>query len=186
MLNRSASLAMSTSILKALPGKPDIKRHSPSILYLPVLVHITVIQIYHSHRLKIKHTSYKNCQTLMTSNHRPNLIKINPNKCGSLNFIRILSGFEDICLINYSYKLSPVVQCDSSLYNKNEDKLKGIYLSKYLICTKFFYINKKWFFIKETDTFGHIVVWTIYTSHIDHFTPQHTSFEQSAACLSVF
>ena len=35
MLNRSASLAMSTSILKTLPGKPDIKRHSPSILYIP-------------------------------------------------------------------------------------------------------------------------------------------------------
>ena len=34
MLNRSASLAMSTSILKALPGKLDIKRHSPSILYI--------------------------------------------------------------------------------------------------------------------------------------------------------
>ena len=34
MLNRSASLAMSTSVLKALPGKHDIKRHSPSILYL--------------------------------------------------------------------------------------------------------------------------------------------------------
>ena len=34
MLNRSASLGMSTSILKALPGKLDIKRHSPSILYL--------------------------------------------------------------------------------------------------------------------------------------------------------
>ena len=33
MLNRSASLAMSTSVLKALPGKLDIKRHSPSILY---------------------------------------------------------------------------------------------------------------------------------------------------------
>ena len=32
MLNRSASLAMSTSILKAFPGKLDIKRHSPSIL----------------------------------------------------------------------------------------------------------------------------------------------------------
>ena len=29
MLNRSASLAMSTSVLKALPGKLDIKRHSP-------------------------------------------------------------------------------------------------------------------------------------------------------------
>ena len=37
MLNRSASLAMSTSVLKALPGKLDSKRHSPSILYLPLL-----------------------------------------------------------------------------------------------------------------------------------------------------
>ena len=34
MLNRSASLAMSTSVLKALPGKLDIKRHSPGILYV--------------------------------------------------------------------------------------------------------------------------------------------------------
>ena len=33
MLNRSASLAMSTSVLKALPGKLDIKRHSPRILF---------------------------------------------------------------------------------------------------------------------------------------------------------
>ena len=29
-----ASLAMSTGVLKALPGKLDIKRYSPSILYL--------------------------------------------------------------------------------------------------------------------------------------------------------
>ena len=43
MLNRSASLAMSTSILKALPGKLDIKRHSPSILYLSVTSHINCI-----------------------------------------------------------------------------------------------------------------------------------------------
>ena len=34
MLNRSASLAMSTSVLKALPGKLDIKRHSSNILYV--------------------------------------------------------------------------------------------------------------------------------------------------------
>ena len=34
MLNRSASLAMSTSVLKALPGKLDIKRLSHSILYI--------------------------------------------------------------------------------------------------------------------------------------------------------
>ena len=37
MLNRSASLAMSTSVLKALPGKLDIKRHSPCILYFCLL-----------------------------------------------------------------------------------------------------------------------------------------------------
>ena len=36
MLNRSASLAMSTCVLKALPGKLDIKRHSPSILFIQV------------------------------------------------------------------------------------------------------------------------------------------------------
>ena len=34
MLNRSASQAMSTSVLKALPGKLDTKRYSPSILYI--------------------------------------------------------------------------------------------------------------------------------------------------------
>ena len=38
MLNRSASLAMSTSVLKALPGKLDIKRHSPGILYISFLL----------------------------------------------------------------------------------------------------------------------------------------------------
>ena len=37
MLNRSASLAMSTCVLKALPGKLDIERHSPSILYFQQL-----------------------------------------------------------------------------------------------------------------------------------------------------
>ena len=31
MLNRSASLAMSTCFLKASPGKIDIKRHSPRV-----------------------------------------------------------------------------------------------------------------------------------------------------------
>ena len=34
MLNPSASLAMSTSALKALHSKLDIKRHSPTILYI--------------------------------------------------------------------------------------------------------------------------------------------------------
>ena len=34
MFNRSASLAMSTSVHEALAGKLDIKRHSHSILYI--------------------------------------------------------------------------------------------------------------------------------------------------------
>ena len=43
MLNRLASLAMSTSVLKALPGKLDIKRHSPSILYVPAFCEIFTV-----------------------------------------------------------------------------------------------------------------------------------------------
>ena len=67
----------------------------------------------------------------------------------------------------------------------SEPYFKGIYLLKALSFMKQFLYKQKLFFIKETDIFGHIVVWTIYTSHIDHFMPQHTAFEQSAACLSV-
>ena len=37
MLNRLASLAIQQAISKALPGKLDFKRHSPSILYLQSL-----------------------------------------------------------------------------------------------------------------------------------------------------
>ena len=35
---------------------------------------------------------------------------------------------------------------------------KEIYLSKALTCMKFFLYKQKCFFIKETDSFGHIVV----------------------------
>ena len=39
----SASLAMSTSVLKALPGKLDIKGHPPSILYYQLPLISTVL-----------------------------------------------------------------------------------------------------------------------------------------------
>ena len=75
-------------------------------------------------------------------------------------------------------------------YPKNsffyDNRLRGYIFQKLLLAWKFSCINKNCFFVKETDTFGQIVVWTTYTSHKDHFTPQHTAFEQSAACLSVF
>ena len=38
MLNCSASLAMSTGVLKALPGKLDIKRRKPGILFISLQV----------------------------------------------------------------------------------------------------------------------------------------------------
>ena len=41
LLISSCQQAMSTSVLKALPGKLDIKRHSPSILYIQVSVKCT-------------------------------------------------------------------------------------------------------------------------------------------------
>ena len=72
------------------------------------------------------------------------------------------------------------------MYSQGYNLYKGIYLSKALTCMKFFLYKQELLFVKETDTFGHIVVWTTYTSHINHFTPQHTAFELSAACLSVF
>ena len=42
MLNHSASLAMSTSVLKTLPGKLDIKRRSPSILYISPSINLNL------------------------------------------------------------------------------------------------------------------------------------------------
>ena len=57
--------------------------------------------------------------------------------------------------------------------------------AKALTCMIFSCINKT-FFYQGDGAFGHIVIWTIFTSHIDHFTPQHTDYEQSAASLSEF
>ena len=41
----STSLAMSTCVLKALPGKLDIKRHSPSILYLSHCMYLNQVNM---------------------------------------------------------------------------------------------------------------------------------------------
>ena len=75
---------------------------------------------------------------------------------------------------------------NTDCHKKSGRLLRGYIFQKLLLAWKFSCIYKNCFFVKETDTFGHIIVWTTYTSHIDHFTPQHTAFEQSAACLSVF
>ena len=46
MLNCSASLAVSTSVLKALPGKLDVKRRSSSILYVCTVESLLYLDFY--------------------------------------------------------------------------------------------------------------------------------------------
>ena len=62
---------------------------------------------------------------------------------------------------------------------------KGICLSKAFICMIFFLYKQNMLIFYQGDGY----LWThscTYTSHIDHFTHEHTAFDQSAACLSVF
>ena len=72
MLNVSASLAMSTSVLKALPGKLDIKRHSPSILYISVHVSAEAKNILciHIEEKKIGICAVKNFDPMEMTNFR--------------------------------------------------------------------------------------------------------------------
>ena len=65
MLNRSASLAMSTSILKALPCRLDIKRHSPSILYLAHLsvFHLPAISARFSYKFSFGTVNFPFCES---------------------------------------------------------------------------------------------------------------------------
>ena len=46
--------------------------------------------------------------------------------------------------------------------------------------------NENCHFVKETDTPGYIVVWTIYTSHTGYFTPIHTVFSTQQCAYQSF
>ena len=74
MLNRLASLAMSTSILKALPGKLDIKRREPGIIFISLpnvsLFKLAIMTyffyIYFCVDSASLTTSFKKCIVIMT------------------------------------------------------------------------------------------------------------------------
>ena len=84
MLNRSASLAMSTSILKAFPGKLDIKRHSPSILYISAsLAMSTSVLKALPGKLDIKR-------------HSPSILYISASLAMSTSVLKALPGKLDI------------------------------------------------------------------------------------------
>ena len=68
MLIGSASLAMSTSILKALPIL-DIKIHSPSILYVPIRRGLPNV-LYLSKMIDFLERTYKICHNTFCSLNR--------------------------------------------------------------------------------------------------------------------
>ena len=91
MLNRSASLAMSTSILEALPGKLDIKRHSPCIFYITASLAM-------SGKLDIKR-------------HSPSILYISASLVMSASVLEALPGKLDIkrhspCILYISASLA--------------------------------------------------------------------------------
>ena len=87
MLNRSASLAMSTSVLKALPGKLDIKRHSPSILYISCVLFasngspIQNLVVVHTNKKHMKHGGFSKCKIKWLSGNYNTL-------CDGLSFFK--------------------------------------------------------------------------------------------------
>ena len=81
---------------------------------------------------------------------------------------------EKLCL---SKPMHPVNRRPCPTFQAPVTDLRGYIFQKLLLAWNYSCINNNCFFVKETDTFGHFVVWTIYTSNIDHFTPQQTAFE---------
>ena len=99
MLNHSASLVMSTSVLKALPGKLDIKRHSSSILYiLASLVMSTSVLKALPGKLDIKR-------------HSPSILHIMASLLMSTSVFKALPGKLDIKTLTryflYTYNMDP-------------------------------------------------------------------------------
>ena len=75
----------------------------------------------------------------------------------------------------------------NSKFYANFVLLMGIYLSKALTCKKSFLYKQRLLFFHEGDEYllPHCCMNNLYISH-KSLTPQHTAFEQLAACLSVF
>ena len=97
-----------------------------------------------------------------------------PTKASSRILIGILTGWRLAAGISHILKvwrrITPTFLPLNCIWpTKVLTIFKWIYLSKALACMKFFLYKQKMTFIKETDTIGHIVVWTFYTSYIDHF-----------------
>ena len=99
MLNGLSSLALSTSVLKALSGKLDIKRHSPSILYITASLTLsTSILKALPGKLDIKR-------------HSPSILYITASLTLSTSILKALPGKLDI------KRHSPVFSISCSPFN---------------------------------------------------------------------
>ena len=77
---------MSTSVLKALPGKLDIKRHSPSILYFyQIWREIDEWQHFQIVEINMKHLLYNQNEKPVLSGHSKRRSKIGFQNQLSLN-----------------------------------------------------------------------------------------------------
>ena len=112
----SASLAMSKSVLKALPGKLDIKRHSPSILYVSASFAMSASVL--------KALSGK----LDVKRHSPSILYISASLAMSSSILKVLPG---TCKLNIKgHSPSILYVCTSILL------LRAI---KFLIIQQLFY-----------------------------------------------
>ena len=140
MLNRSKSLAMSTSVLKALPGKLDIKRHSPSILYLGYMVRRKLLSVPNSfnknlhEKVTVMLTKFPECRNsikklsfepkMIKSDHGCNSLQKDTQRKGKPMF---LIGLYDL---NFFVAVPPMTICAKIFSNHNnilflqEDSLK--------------------------------------------------------------
>ena len=92
MFNRWASLAMSTSVLKSMPGKLDIKRHSQCSLYLGphclqkhlFMVFKYLLNIYFFNRAAEEKRHQEEEQRMVVAGKRVPTVSVQPMREGNL------------------------------------------------------------------------------------------------------
>ena len=107
MLNRSASLAMSTSVLKALPGKLDIKRHSPSILYVLDFFFLSSLSIAMLMQKEVVGLFISDMFVIVTCQFKSAVLMISFHICREL-FCSVMMAYPIfmLCVLVYSFVLN--------------------------------------------------------------------------------
>ena len=112
MLNRSASLGMSSRVLKALPGKLDIKRHSSYILYLSAVLSLCNLcePWYESSNNVVCATSKASDQPA----HTRSLVRVFASRLNILGVLSYWPSFEVCKLERRLHRLIWVYTCQNA------------------------------------------------------------------------